>query len=63
MLDDENGAVLADTIEQLSRLFALGGAHPGDRLVEHHQLRLLHQEHPYLQPLLLAVAQKRTLCV
>jgi hypothetical protein len=30
-------------------------AHAGDRLVEHQQLGLLHQQHADLQPLLLAV--------
>ena len=63
VLDDEDGAILADSIEQFRGLLAFGGAHPGHRLVEHHQLWLLHQEHPDLQPLLLTVAQKRTLCV
>src|ERR1700716_3901867 len=33
-------------------------AHPGDRLVEQQQLRLLHQQHPDLQPLLLAVREQ-----
>ena len=34
-------------------------AHAGDRLVEQQQLGLLHEQHPDLQPLLLAVAERR----
>ena len=47
-----------------SDMAELGGAHrlvvghAGDRLVEQQQLRLLHQQHADLQPLLLAVRQR-----
>ena len=37
----------------------LGVGHAGDRLVDQQQLRLLHQQHADLEPLLLAVATAR----
>ncbi len=58
VLDHDDGAVLADLAEQLAGLAALGNAHAGDGLVEHQQLGLLHEQHPDLEPLLLAVAEK-----
>jgi hypothetical protein len=58
VLDDDHRTVPADALEQLGGLLALLGAHAGHRLVEHQQLRLLHQQHADLQPLLLAMAQQ-----
>ena len=49
----------ASSCEQLAGGLALRAAHAGDRLVEQQQLRLLHEQHPDLQPLLLAVAERR----
>jgi hypothetical protein len=49
---------LADALQQLAGQLALAHAHAGDGLVEHQQLRLLHQQHADLEPLLLAVRQQ-----
>ena len=57
VLDDDDGALLGDALQQPPGLVLLLGAHPRDRLVEHEQLRVLHEQHADLQPLLLAVGQ------
>jgi hypothetical protein len=57
VLDDDDGAFLGDALQQPPGLVLLLGAHPGHRLVQHEQLRVLHQQHADLEPLLLAVRQ------
>ena len=47
----------AIALQQLAGRGALVLAHPGDRLVEQQQPRVLHEQHRDLQPLLLAVRQ------
>jgi hypothetical protein len=44
--------------EQLGRALGLFVGHAGHRFVQQQQLRVLHQQHADLQPLLLAVAQQ-----
>jgi hypothetical protein len=58
VLDDDDGTPFGHELEQFRDPRALRDAHAGDRFVEHHQLRLLDQQHPDLEPLLLAVAQR-----
>ena len=58
VLDDDDGAVGDDPLEQVAGLLALLGAHAGDRLVEEHHPRVLHQQHPDLEPLPLPVGQE-----
>src|SRR3989344_5834328 len=53
VLNDDHRAVLADALQQLGRQLTLARAHAGNRLVQHQQLGLLHQQHADLQPLLL----------
>src|SRR5262245_24096343 len=57
VLDHQNGSILRDRPEKLGRLLGLLVGHPGHRLVDQQELRLLDDDHPDLEPLLLAVAQ------
>ena len=59
MLDDDEGAALLDRLQQFAGDAALLQAHAAGRLVEQQQLRLACQRHRDLQPLLLAVRQRR----
>ena len=43
--------------QQVRGALAFGARQTGDRLVQQHQLRILHQQHADLEPLLLAVRQ------
>ena len=63
VLDHDHRAVLADALQQLGGQLALAHAHAGDRLVEHQQLGVLHQQHADFQPLLLAVREQAGLGV
>ena len=45
--------------QQLGGLLGLGVGHAGDRLVDQQQLRVLRQQHADLEPLLLAVRERR----
>ena len=57
MLDDDDGPVADDPLQQLAGLLALLGAHAGDGLVEEHHLGVLHEQHADLEPLLLPVGE------
>jgi hypothetical protein len=57
VLDDDDGALLADPLEQRARLLPLLGTHAGDGLVEEHHLGVLDEQHPDLEPLLLTVGE------
>jgi len=57
VLDDDQGAVRLDRLQQLAGDAALLGAHAAGRLVEQQQLGLQRQRHRDFEPLLLAVAQ------
>src|SRR4051812_18254247 len=57
VLDDDDGPVTNDPLQQLAGRVALVCAHPCDGLVEEHHLCVLHQQHAYLQPLLLSVSE------
>ena len=59
VLDHQHRAILDDRAEQFGGLEAFRDAHAGDRLVQHQQVGLLDQQHADLEPLLLAVAEKR----
>ncbi|MPN09551.1 hypothetical protein SDC9_156842 [bioreactor metagenome] len=49
--------MLTDAFEQLAGLFPFDGAHPGHRFVQQQAAGILDEQHPDLQPLLLAVRQ------
>ena len=55
VLDDDDRVVARERHQQLRRALGLLRRHSGHRLVDQQQLRLLHQQHPDLEPLLLAV--------
>src|SRR6266478_5230049 len=57
VLDDENRAVRGDRLEQLTRARGLFVGHPGDRLIDQQELRILRDHHADLEPLLFAVRQ------
>ncbi len=57
MLDHHHGVLALERLEKLSGALDLLRGHAGDRLVDQQQLRLLHQQHADLKPLLLAVGE------
>ena len=57
VLDHHHGMFAGKRLQQLGRALDLLRGHAGNRLVHQEQLRLLHQQHADLEPLLLAVGQ------
>ena len=57
VFDQGDGAVGGDVVEESPGRLAFGGAHSGDRLVEEEHVGVADEEHPDLQPLLLAVRE------
>ena len=58
VLDDDDRVAARQLQAQVGGLVGLGVGHPGHRLVEQDQPRLQHQQHPDLEPLLLAMGQR-----
>jgi hypothetical protein len=63
VLDDDDGVLAGQPAQQLGRPLHLGVGHAGDRLVDQQHLRVLRQQHPDLQPLLLPVRQQAGLAL
>ena len=55
VLDDHHRALAGERHQELGRALGFLMRHAGDRLVDQHELRLLHEQHADLEPLLLAV--------
>ena len=58
MLDEHQRVIAGERKKQLGAAQRLVVGHAGDGLVEQQQLRLLHQQHADLEPLLLAMRQE-----
>ncbi|MNN94226.1 hypothetical protein D3C81_2128140 [compost metagenome] len=55
VLDHHQGVLSGKRAKQLCRIFGFCIRHPGGRLIEQQQMRLLHQQHADFQKLLLPV--------
>src|SRR5690349_296089 len=63
MLDHDHAMPALEAQEQLAGLVRLFIRHPGHRFIDQQKFRILGQQHPDLQPLLLAMAQIARLLV
>jgi len=57
MLHDDDGVLAIDRLEQLRGLARFRIGHPGNRLVDEQQFRVLRKQHADFQPLFLTVRE------